>query len=353
MKTVPSKLEIIAVTLGLQPCDYQAVVKYLGNILKHAKKEEVQLNAISSTIVCNLILSLTCIKITLSNLSIYKRNGQDLIQDIAEYLNIIEVRSSGCCLSQVNGKWVMESESYGAISCFQMLIRNGATDQMVEECYTIWREKGMSVGDKRYWPSLDLVNFLIEQNLTLALPLSHSKPTQLTRVFNFLNALIEKPELSCLPRHKLQDYINEEVRKFSSIKKVSNKPKPWIDSSISNMDIDYANSIPAVKRTSPYFYLKLSKERAKIGSADNSNRFGPKDIGIVVCLESRASDNFAYDVETMVREHLKRYDLHPDPGKIDHYSIPLKSLVNLAIGFIFSNPKISQHIRSITATYEH
>lgn len=353
MKTVPSKLEIIAVTLGLQPCDNQGLVKYLGNILKHAKKEEVQFNAISSTIVCRLILSLTGIKITLGNLSLYKRNGQDLIRNIAEYLNIIEVRTTGVFLIQVNGEWVMKPEKGGAISCFQMLIRNGATDQMVEECYTIWREKGMSVGDKRYWPSLDLVNFLIEQNLTLALPLSHSKPTQLTRVFNFLNALIEKPELSYLPRHKLQGYINEEVRKFSSIKKVSNKPKPWIDSSMTNVEIDYAKSIPALKRTSPYFYMKLSKERAKIGSADNSNRFGPKDVGIVVCLETRACDNFAYDVETKVREYLKCFDLHPDRGKIDHYSIPLKSLANLALGFIFSNPKISQHIRSITATYEH
>lgn len=339
MKTVPSKLEIIAVTLGLQPCDYQGVVKYLGNILKHSKKEGIQLNSISSIIVCKLIFSITRVQITPSNLSVYKRNGCDLIRDIAEYLNIVEVISSGCCLSQVNGKWVLEPEKYGAISCFQMLIRNGAIDQMVRECYEIWHSKGVSVGDKRYWPSLDLVNFLIERQLALAFPISHSKPVQLKRIFNFLTTLIEKPELSCLPRHKLHDYINEEIRKFSTMKKVSSKPKPWIDSSMTNVDIDYAKSIPAVKRTSPYFYMKLSKERSKIGSADNSNRFGPKDIGIVICLETRACDNFAYDVETKVREYLKCFDLHPDQGKIGHYSIPLKSLVNLAIGFIFSNPK--------------
>lgn len=353
MKTVSSKLEVIAVNLGLQPNDYRGVVRYLVNILKYSQKASIQLNAISSNVICNLVLSVTGVQITRSNLSVYKNNGCYLIQDIAEHLNIIEVQSARCCLSQVNGQWVMEPEKSSAIFCFQMLIKNCSTSQMMTDCYEMWRNKGMSVGDKRYWPSPKLVKFLIEHQLALAFPISHSKPKQLKRIFNFLTTLIEKNDLSYLPNRKLNDYIDEEVRKFSYMKKITTKLKPWIDSSMFNVDIDYVNSIPAMKRTSPYFYMKLSKKRAKIGSADNSNRFGPKDIGIVVCLETRACDNFAYEVERKVREYLKCFDLHPDQGKIDHYSIPLKSLVNLAIGFIFSNSKISQRIRSITATYEH
>ncbi|GAA0811341.1 hypothetical protein GCM10009111_03720 [Colwellia asteriadis] len=353
MKTVASKLELVAVNLGLKANDYLGVIKHLADILKYSKKKGVQLNAISSNIICDLILSITGVRITPDNLSIYKNNGYYLVQDVAKYLNINEAPSSRCCLSQVNGRWLMEPEKKSAISFFQISIKNAASYQVVAECYQVWCEKGMPVGDKRYWPKPELLDFLIEHQLLVALPVSHSKPTQLKIIFDLLKSLIESPEIACIPKQKLNDYFDNEIRKFSLIRKNDNPPKPWINASAFNNEINYTSSISAIDRTSPYFYIKRTESSSKIGSADNSDRFTQKDVGIVVCLESRANEKFALDVETKIREYLRCFEIHPAIGKTDHYDIPLKSLVNLSINFIMSTPQFSQRIRSISATYSH
>ena len=125
----------------------------------------------------------------------------------------------------------------------------------------------------------------------------------------------------------------------------------WIDLKVDNLNVNYFERIPALQRDSPYFYVKFAGANiTKIGAADNSTRFKPNDCGVVVCLESRASDKFALYVETEVRTFLQGINITPIFGKLDYYSIELTTLVKLVIAFISSHAEIKSRIRSINAS---
>ena len=284
----------------------------------------------------------------------YTNREKNIVQDIADILKVQTIEKAKCSIVKKEASYCIEPVCQSAIYAFQIALKNSLSNIPVKELYAQWQKQGWDVGAGRNWPHQDLIDWLRIKDITLNLPNSHFQPTRLKQVFSLLNDLISDPEISSLPKQRLKKRLEKEITIYcnqrieNSKSEVQNK---WIDLKFDNVDVNYFGRIPAIFRDPPYVYVKLiSPVVSKIGAADNSMRFKPTDIGVVVCLESRASDKFALYVETEVRNFLKEICIIPIAQKLDYFDVELATLVKLTIAFITSHPDIKTRIRAINAT---
>ncbi|MDO6444182.1 hypothetical protein Q4493_00190 [Colwellia sp. 1_MG-2023] len=354
MKTTMTKLESAASTLGFRCNDYDQLVRYLSNALLDATKNGVHLNCVSVSIISELLQLKANVTLSPKNACDYANQNKNIVQDIADILRVQTTQHAKCCLSMKPEGIHMSPLLYSAAHGFQMATQRTLINIPVRELYRGWQQQGWSVGDRRNWPNQELVRWLQLKGIVLNLPASHFFPARVKRVFLLLNELMNTSEISCLSRHELKKRLGKEVtthcNQFIEREKLGFQNK-WINLKVDNLNVNYFERIPALQRDSPYFYVKFAGASiTKIGAADNSTRFKPNDCGVVVCLESRASDKFALYVETEVRTFLQGINITPIFGKLDYYSIELTTLVKLVIAFISSHAEIKSRIRSINAS---
>jgi len=354
MKTTLSKLELAAATLGFRNGDYDKLVRYLGNALLNSVRNGVVLNCVSVSIISELLKNTVNVTLNSKNVWDYASQEKNLVQDVADILQVQTIQKAKCYLAKNGAKIKVSPIPQSAIYAFQKALKLSLSNIPIKELYAGWQQQGWDVGDKRNWPSQELIDWLRVESVRLNFPISHFQPTRLKRVFYLLNELRSNPEISRLPRQKLKKRLEKEITTYCNLQVEKEKlpvQNKWIDLQIDNVDVNYFDRIPAIYRDPPYAYVKLiSPNVSKIGAADNSMRFKPTDVGVVVCLESRASDKFALYVETEVRNFLQEVSIMPVPQKLDYFDVELTTLVKLTLAFITSHPDIKTRIRGINAT---
>lgn len=354
MKTTLNKLELAAGVLGFRYNDYEKLVCYLANVLLNATQNGVLVNCISLNVISELMRNTVNVTLNAKNLWGYANNEKNIVQDIADILKVKTVQKARCSICKKATGYYIEPNYQSAIYAFLLASKPSLSNIPVKELYSEWQKQGWDVGDKRNWPRQELIDYLRGEDVRLNIPISHFQPTRLKRVFYLLNDLISEPKIFNLPRQRLIKHLEKEIAIYcdQQIENIKYDAQiEWIALQVENVNISYFDRIPAVKRDPPYFYIKLiGSEVSKIGAADNSTRFKAADIGIVVCLESRAIDKFAVYVETEVRNFLQEVSITPIPGKLDYFDVELTRLVKLVLAFITSHPNIKSRIRSINAT---
>lgn len=354
MKTTLTKLEIAAGELGFRYNDYDKLIRYLANILQNANRDGILLNCISVSVISELLRSTVNITLNSKNVWDYANREKNIVQDIADILKIQTIEKAKCSIVKKAVSYCVEPVYQSAIYALQIALKNSLSNIPVKELYVQWQKQGWDVGSRKNWPSQKLIDCLRAADVRLNFPVSHFQPTRLKQVISILNELISDPEISSLPKQRLKKRLEKEITIYcnqrieNSKNDVQNK---WIDLKFDNVDVNYFDRIPAIYRDPPYVYVKLiSTSVSKIGAADNSMRFKPADLGLVVCLDSRAGDKFAMYVETEVRNFLKDISIMPIPRKLDYFDVELATLAKLTLAFITSHPDIKTRIRAITAT---
>jgi hypothetical protein len=353
-KTRFSKLEDVSRSLKLNSRDPKMLVALIVSEFLKAEKHGVQLNVISNQVVIDVLFELSKISLSSTNFAIYKRFGIDITLAVAEGLSIPICNSSKCKITLSNGRLKIEPIDDGPIAAFHTLLDKSPGSDNIQAYYGIWANNGWKVGDRRNWVQPNLIAKLQKYNVRPAVPISHSLPTQLHRLFKKLTNLVDQAESECLIGQSISNLIDDKILDFCN-SEILNKMKRKHSLLLQDPNlppIKFVDEVEAQDRLTPYLYCRMISDKiAKVGKDNNSNsRFKKKDRGIVICMK-REGDEILSDCERNLLSQLAMRGIHPVGNTYEQFSASYIDLCNVTLDICASIPELRSKIISITSTY--
>ncbi|SJL84532.1 hypothetical protein [Vibrio palustris] len=345
-KTIPAKWETVCSKLG---CDrtFDTLTQEVALLIKKYSGYGPRINLINSTVISNLIEVHTGVKVSRSNWSNYKKNGNDFLSKIAERLNI-KVTNDSCNYEFKKIGDSYQIEFYESPGCFTNRATKVSTS--VESQYEYWYENGSSklIGTKKYWPTNNVKNALRKKGFH-----DTEWPTSVFRAKNLASILKEKHIIPIINKSNSQQEFNKEVLNLSNA--ISNKTIDKYKALKGNSDymrfeFTPTEGFPADIRHVPYFYIKSTGlKSSKIGKADlTSNRLKDNDTGILVQLRQSEDKQIAYKCETEFREWLRETSrFSPSGSTEDHYDLTINDLVILFSDYISHASSLNASVKEV------
>jgi hypothetical protein len=347
----PSKMIQILKKLGLKENEESHLCDLIAETLQSSKCSGIQLNSISNSIVIDIVFEMTNIRLSSSNLCSYK--SLELVKCVASRLNIILDNRARCHVNSVGGTIILTSAPDGPIEAFHNAINNSSPENFAD-LYKIWRNNDVDVGDKRNWPSKELIQWCQNKNITPSIPISFDLPTRISIVFKALKPLIIEFENEKSFTLKLDESVNEKIRLLTDpyYSLFAKSTKKWLNDHCSLPTIKYVDTVEARDRCSPYVYCRDLNGQCKVGKAENSLRFKKDDRGIVICLKNSHS-GVAAEVEEIILNGLNKLKIFPVENSQERFNASLQSLCSLIIEICAKSLSVSIHVRSILATHNY
>ncbi len=352
-KTTASKLQMIE--RALQLSNTPQLISLLASEVESGKKEGVQINALSNQLISCILNVISGIPVTKHNLHCYKKSGIDILASLAARLSLPVCESTHCEVSGESGKLVFKFLEPGPVAAMRNLINQSLSEDSIKVRYRIWGNLGWNIGVERNWIKASTLSAMKDYNVCPSIPISHSSPTRLKRIYTELPKYINEAkgnwhtttQLNALVDKRILNFCNCELRQYKS------RTKKWLPQPAGMPVIQYSWQVGAKSRLTPYLYCKfIQSNQAKIGKAENSTRFRDSDLGVVICLR-RDNDITAFDCESMIFKELANHGIHPVSGMLEHFSIPVSDLSALLLDICNSNSLIRSKVISISATTEH
>lgn len=348
--TDSTKLEDVCLRLAIEdyPSNYIRLCDVLAVKIRNGEGFIDYLNCISSTFLSEVIEILTSVKLTPSNMSLYRQKGYDLLSDISSRLDLPIVHNLVCDIVKGTENELVFVPNIKTPSMALYAIQQNGMYQVRNQIYTFWQQTGaFNVGDKRNWPSVSLLERLNKSGLTIHVPASHNMPVRLKRLTRHV--------CSCFKdKFVKQDELNRCVLKFCSSDLSINTIKgkgPWLPELNGLPQISYLDSFTPDVLQSPYFYVRSVGQAAKIGSADRTNSRVKRDNqAVVIKLNTRPEFGEAKKIESLVRRELRKIKILPVDNKLDHYALQLRDIAPLVLSILANNHKNMFNVYSITAS---
>lgn len=337
--------------IGLNHTD--ELVGFLVDVFLNANLVGTQLNVISNQLISDALYTLTQHRITSGNLWYYKLNGFDMTALVSKGLAVPILNTARCNIAATNQNLTLMPMSDGPIECFNNLLEK-CTKCSIKPMYEIWKDSGRDVGDKRNWPSSELVDWCQKHKIVPVVPISHDQPTKLRRVFRQMISIIQKVDAECPEDMSMNMWLNEKLLAFcnADLNCDSSRKPNWLPLYPNLPKVRYVESLNACDRRNPYLYCRQLNGNCKIGMAENSDRFSASDVGVVIGLKSD-NELSTLDTEQLLLQKLKERHILPIPGKKEHFAAPLRSLASVILDICSTTPAINSKIRTIVATTQY
>ena len=354
-KTTPSKVELIAWAAQLNGTDQEIILSFLAHKINEARCEGLQLNALSEKLISDITLALTGIPINKANYFAYKQSGLDILSEISSRLSCDVYKPLQCEVGMRNGVLVLKAEKHGPVAAMQQLIKNSTSEGAIKAYYRTWLACGWSVGAERNWIQPELLSWLVSNNIYPAIPISHTCPTKIRRVFAELKQLVSNLHNNDVDAYSMETWVNEQLLAFCNreLRVSAQKSRGWLSQPKWIPQIEYRDKISAGSRLTPYLYCRFVENGlSKIGKADNSIRFRKDSLGVVVCMKRDKNSDLA-KCEHIVFTELRSRGVVPIGGKYEHFAASLKDLSCLMLEVCSSNAYLRSNIIAVTATTNH
>ena len=346
-----TKLEGICSRLAIEGCpsSYVRLCDILAVKIKNGEGVNNYLNCISSTFLSEVIEILTNVKLTPSNMSLYRQKGYNLVSDISYRLKLPVVHNLVCDVVKGTGNQLVFLPNTKTPSMALKAIQQNGMFQVRNEIYSFWQKSGtFNIGDKRNWPSVSLLDWLYKNSYCLTAPASHNTPVRLKRLTRHISSCINNKT-----GFINQEELNNTIHKFCISELSLNAFKgggPWLPEINGLPEISYLDSFTPDVLQSPYFYVRSVGQAAKIGSADRTNSRVKRDNqAVIIKLNTRPESGEAKKIESLVRRELQNIKIFPVDNKLDHYALQLRDIAPMVLSILARNPGKIYNIHSITA----
>ncbi|MEH6712742.1 MAG: hypothetical protein V7733_16130 [Paraglaciecola polaris] len=353
-KTTLNKLEHISSILNLSIKDQNELTDIVINNILAADCHGIQVNAISYHFIIDVLRAMTGITVSPSNLSYYKHNSQcgDIVTNVAIGLQVPVFDWVKCKITASSHKLKIEPLFKGPIAAYNMLVGANARPETVAAHYQILADDNWKVGDRRNWIKPSLLRWLDRNGVYPAFPISHCRPTELRKVFNYLDKLSKQAHRECDLKQTLTSWIDDKLLDFCNTANGSkiNQRTPWLPVYNNLPLVKFIDVVEASDRLVPYLYCRrFDVFISKIGKANNSLRFKATDLGIVICLK-RETDEVMIQCEYIILNELSKRGIAPLDGTRERFRASIWDLCKVVLDICESTPFLSSKIISITAT---
>lgn len=353
-KTTLNKLEQISNKLNLGTNNQNELVDLLIDSILNADCRGIQVNAISYQFIIDVLFTMTDITVSASNLSYYKHKSQwgDIVTNVAIGLQVPVYDWVKCTITAPSHKLKIEPRFKGPIAACKTLVGANARPETVAAHYQILAVDKWKLGDRRNWIKPSLLRWLDRNGVHPAFPVSHCRPTELKKVFNYLEKLSKQAHRECGFKQTLTSWIDDRLLDFCNTAnccKIKQRTS-WLPVYNNLPLIKFIDVVEANDRLAPYLYCRrFDVLISKFGKANNSVRFKAADLGVVICLK-RQGDEVLMQCENLILNELSKRGIAPLGGTQERFRASIWDLCRVVLDICESSPFLSSKIISITAT---
>jgi hypothetical protein len=297
---------------------------------------------------------MTDITVSASNLSYYKQKSQwgDIVTNVGIGLQVPVYDWVKCKITAPSHQLKIEPRIKGPIAACNTLVGANARPETVAAHYQILADDKWKVGDRRNWIKPSLLRWLDRNGVQPAFPISHCRPTELKKVFNYLEKLSKQADREYGFKQTLTSWIDDRLLDYCNTANCNkmNKQTHWLPEYTNLPKIKFVNVVQADDRLSPYLYCRrIDALISKFGKANKSTRFKAEDLGVVICLK-RQGDEILIQCENTILNELSKRGIAPLDGTQERFRASIWDLCKVVLDICESVPFLSSKIISITAT---